>query len=886
METPNNTVETLNLEHVNHLLAEGFTPEHIDTFVSNGLVKSLTADEAYKAGFSAAIEGIPVTGGLLFQFSPTFSQLRLDNQNIIPKDRNDSDSKYAKYLSLGGAIDRDCAYIPDGCKAVTEGMKDALAFTHIGGIPTGAVAGVSHITKALPKGCGHTIVFDHDAWENFEVFKNLIRAGVHCGGKVAIVPAIEGEPKAGGCEYFKDYTADDYRQLLDNAQTPEDLFKEWFKRQQENVVKTDVESGVANAVALAVNASKLIGELFGYASSTAKEHVKEMLKTTRLSEWNLNAADILRDSGNTQASKKAIEREDEDTDPRKAVKIAIELIVNCAQLFHSPSPDSAEYASIPSKNGGVMTTHPIASTEFKKWVTGEYYRETGEGLTGESMNTILATIGAIAAHDSPELPISKQRIAVHDGRYYLYLADDTQTIIEYSATGWYVCENSPVKFVFDKYKSPLPIPRRDDGKIDMLWDLARINNIPDQLVVTAVLVKALVPGGTDPILAISGYAGSGKTTTANCLRSMVDPFTKGKVLAKIPEIDHIAIHAMQRRILAIDNISHITADQSDTLCNVSTGGGFSKRTLFSDSEETILDVQNLTILTSIGNVVTKPDLLERAIVIDMTRITDQERESESSLSQGLELHHAQILGGLLDITVAALHHRDTTEPPRYSRMVEFTHLGEGVEQYLDYPTGSMRSRMAAGVEIANEIAIESSPVASIIREWMTLERDWSGTTTDLLNILKTHAKKSELAGTLPKTANSLGGELKKCESALAQCGIVIEDFRESRANDPSQTKKKRIYISEKNISPFSPPANSENPSTRSPHPQDTELEPLFNNGSSRVEQTENPSPHVRLSDITKNLSNSTKPLLDNSFSRGEQVGEQNIDDEYPNQDEV
>lgn len=512
-----------------------------------------------------------------------------------------------------------------------------------------------------------------------------------------------------------------------------------------------------------------------------------------------------------------------------------------------------------------MTTHPIASTEFKKWVTGEYYRETSEGLTGESMNTILATIHAIAAHDSPELPISKQRIACYEGRYYLYLADESQTVIEYSATGWYICENPPVKFVFDKYKAPLPIPRRDDGKIDTLWDLARINNIPDQLVVTAVLVKALVPGGTDPILAISGYAGSGKTTTANCLRSLVDPFTKGKVLAKIPEIDHIAIHAMQRRILAIDNISYITADQSDTLCNVSTGGGFSKRTLFSDSEETILDVQNLTILTSIGNVVTKPDLLERSIVIDMTRITDDERESESSLSQGLELHHAEILGRLLDITVAALHYRDTAESPRYSRMVEFSHLGEGVEQYLDYQPGSMRSRMAAGVEIANEIAIESSPVASIIREWMGIEGKWEGTTAELLNILKTHAKKSELAGTLPKTANSLGGELKKCESALAQCGIVIEDFRESRANDPSQTKKKRIYISEKAVSPFSPPANSENPSTRSPHLQYVEVQPLSTIGSSRGEQTENPSPHVRLSNLSENLNNSTEPLLDNDF---------------------
>ena len=120
------STKKLNLEHFNHLLAEGFTSEQIDTFVSNGYVKSLTADAAYKAGFSVAIEGVPVTGGLLLRFSQTFAQLRLDNREIILKDRTDSDSKFAKYLSQGGAIDRDCAYIPDGCKAVTEGMKDGL----------------------------------------------------------------------------------------------------------------------------------------------------------------------------------------------------------------------------------------------------------------------------------------------------------------------------------------------------------------------------------------------------------------------------------------------------------------------------------------------------------------------------------------------------------------------------------------------------------------------------------------------------------------------------------------------------------------------------------------------------------------------------------------
>jgi hypothetical protein len=771
METPNKTVETLNLEHINHLLAEGFTPEHIDTFVSKGLVKSLTAYEAYKAGFSVAIDGVPVTGGLLFQFSPTFSQLRLDNQNIIPKDRNDSASKYAKYLSLGGAIDRDCAYIPDDCKAVTEGMKDGLAGTYIGCIPTGAVAGVSHITKALLKDCGYTIVFDYDAWGNFEVMLYLIRAGKHCCGKVAIVPAIEGEPKAGLCEYFKGgRTAEDYQQLLDNAQTPEELFKTWLDRQEVTDVTTAVE--------VAVYASKLIGELFGYASSTAKERVKEMLKKTRLSEWNLNAADILRESGNTQSSKKAIEREDDDTDPRKAVKIAIEIVKAKADLFHSKLPDSENYATVPSKTG-VMTTHAISSREFKSWVTGEYYRETGDGLTGEQMNSVLATIHAIADHDSPELPVTYKRVAVCNGRYYLYLADEAQTVIEYSAVGWSVCQNPPVRFVFDRYKAPLPIPQRD-GKIDRLWGIVRITEPSDRLAVAAILVKALVPGGGEPILALSGYAASGKTTSAKYLGLLLDPFTKGGVLARIPDLERMAIHGGKRIFIKVDNLDGLTKGESNLLAGVSTGTGDTKRKNYTDGEEVPIDIQNIVILTSIGNVVNKSDLLSRSINIELPRLTDEERASESTLQDDFNIHHAEMLGGLLNMTVASLNHRDTTESPKYNRMTNFIHLGDGVEKHLGYEGVKLSKRLKAGEAEANTITIESSPTASILVNWIKDENEWKGSCSDLLNILKSHAKKSDQAGELPKNAIKLSAELRMVESALLDVGVALNYSRDNK----------------------------------------------------------------------------------------------------------
>jgi hypothetical protein len=793
MNNSGHTAVKLCPEHHRHLSEEGFSDDSIEVFKQQSLIESLTADEAHKAGFGVAIDNVPVTGGLLFKFTDTFSQLRPDNREVL----KDKDGKSIKYLSLPGAIDLSCAYIPDGCQVITEGLKDALAFSYIGGIPTGAIAGVSHAIKALPKNCQYTILFDYDAWSNFEVFKSLIRAGVHCGGKVAIIPEIEGYPKAGGCEFFKaGKTAENYRQLLENAQTPLDMFQNWF----------DIQtcSNGQTAADLAVKSAKLLGELYGYAKSGTVEAVKDLLKKSKLSDWNLSLNNILRDSSNTQSALKAKNKDENDTDSRAAVKVAIEIVKEKAKFFHSPSPDSKEYAEIPSKTG-VFTTYPLYGREFKSWIVGEYYRETGEGLTSESINTVLATIHAIAAHDSPEMPVSQQRIAAFGGQYYLYLADESQTVIEYSASGWHVCENSPVKFVFDKYKAPLPIPRRE-GKIDKLWDLTRISDKADRLIVTITLVKGLVPGGTDPILAISGYADSGKTTSANYLRSSIDPFTKGKVLSKLPESsDHIAIHAQKRRILAVDNISDVSADQSDFLCTMSTGGGISKRELFSDQDEIILDVQNLIILTSIGNVVTKPDLLERSIVIELARITSEDRASESDLANGFDRYHGDILGGLLNITVAALQHRDTTKCPKYTRMGQFAHLGEGVQAYLKYALGSVERRMAAGADIANEIAIESSPVASTLRNWILAhEGTWQGSASDLLNILKSHAKKSELAGTLPKTANSLSGELKKVESALFQSGIALVTNRTKSGRTISICLQSPSNEGAKRSSPSSP----------------------------------------------------------------------------------
>jgi hypothetical protein len=201
----------------------GFSFSQIALWVKQGL-RSLTQEQAEQAGFKVK-EGNDewVSGsGLYFPFKGKFGQLRLD----VPIERKKGST--AKYLTPLGA--KTQARIPANCEVITEGAKDAAAGGLLGGIPTGAIAGISHYRKALKQDAGYTVLFDADGWINPSVFWNLFHAGKWLNGKVQLIPEIEGYPKAGLCEYFKvGNTAEDYKKLIDSARKPEALLLEWGK---------------------------------------------------------------------------------------------------------------------------------------------------------------------------------------------------------------------------------------------------------------------------------------------------------------------------------------------------------------------------------------------------------------------------------------------------------------------------------------------------------------------------------------------------------------------------------------------------------------------------------------------------------------------------------
>ena len=118
-----------------------------------------------------------------------------------------------------------------------------------------------------------------------------------------------------------------------------------------------------------------------------------------------------------------------------------------AELFHDPH--QMAYASL----GGA--TYPVASHDFRLWLRGEFYHLQHYGPPKQAVHDAVGMLEAIALFDSPEFPVFV-RLAEIGCKIYLDLADGGKAV-EITPGGWFVVDNSPVKFLRRRGMLPLPI---------------------------------------------------------------------------------------------------------------------------------------------------------------------------------------------------------------------------------------------------------------------------------------------------------------------------------------------------------------------------------------------------------------------------------------------
>jgi hypothetical protein len=472
---------------------------------------------------------------------------------------------------------------------------------------------------------------------------------------------------------------------------------------------------------------------------------------------------------------KVIAKEGGKTVGRRATQadILIEL-AQSAELFHAP--DRTGFADLDIRDH--RETWPIRAKGFKRWLARRFFEETEGAPSSEALQSALNVIEAKAQFDAPGRTVHV-RIAGLEGKLYLDLGDETWQSVEIDTTGWRVVDNPPVRFRRASGMQPLPIPV-PGGSVSALRSFLNVQSDADFVLVVAWALACLRNRGPYPVVVLSGEQGSAKSTFSQILRALLDPNTAP--LRALPREDRdLFIAASNGHVLAFDNVSGLPAWISDTLCRLATGGGFAVRQLYTDQDEVLFDAARPVILNGIEDIVTRPDLADRALFLTLESISEECRRSAAELWAAFEAERPRILGALLDAVVEGLKRLPETRLPRLPRMADFALWATACETAL-WPTGTFWASYCSNRDEAVEGVIDADPIATAVRLMMETRTEWTGTASDLLGPLAEKVgERLAKSKTWPEGPRALSGRLRRAATFLRKAGIQIDFERESRA---------------------------------------------------------------------------------------------------------
>jgi hypothetical protein len=411
----------------------------------------------------------------------------------------------------------------------------------------------------------------------------------------------------------------------------------------------------------------------------------------------------------------------------------------------------------------------IRSAAFGERLARDFYEATGRVVSQANLTTATTTLRGIANWEGPEIPVGL-RIAGHEGRVVVDLADDERRVVVIGPEGWVVTRESPVRFYRPAGMVPLPLPARG-GTLDGLSELWPVRG-DDFVLVVGWLLGCLNPSGSKPLLDISGTQGSGKSVLAWMLRSLVDP--NAIPLQTMPvDLRNLAVIAAHHAVPTFDNVSVISGELSDALSRQATGAGFETRKLYTDDDLVPFTGTRSVLLTGIPEVVKLADLVDRTISISLPEIGPGRRLTEAELLGEFERLRPGLIGRLFDGVACALANLPTTVPREDPRMLDFVTwveagapaFGWDRDRFLD---AYLLNRRDASVGI-----VEGSFIGQIIPQ--LAEVGFAGTATECL------ARLAAIAGTegtrhrgWPATARGLRGILQRLKPSLAEASIAVE----------------------------------------------------------------------------------------------------------------
>ncbi|HEV8502950.1 MAG TPA: hypothetical protein VGR63_15350 [Casimicrobiaceae bacterium] len=374
--------------------------------------------------------------------------------------------------------------------------------------------------------------------------------------------------------------------------------------------------------------------------------------------------------------------------------------------------------------------------------------------------------------------------------------------IEIRRDGWRILRHEPegALFLRSSTLAPLPEPVRHrpgaqvaGAALQALFPTVRSDRLA---VMLAGMAWSLVSGCDHVAFVLHGASDAGKSTLARAIRAVLDP--NSQPYDGVPAHDTVRTliaSGAHDRVLGLDNVSTITREVADMLCQRLDGyGGGRSRVLHTNADLAIIHSSGPLVITGIAPLLGHADLADRALVIDVAELageTARTKLESGAVQRQVDALLPELLGRLLDAAVLGLAGGGQFGAVPGFRNGAMAAFAQAAAPALGETAAGMAAMLAEAGRYQRVLAADAAPVASGIldmvasgpQEGLPLGLLWRGTAIALLAELA-KVPSVRMDGDFPRNGSALQNELIRLRAVLETAGIRLVLHRAARASGP------------------------------------------------------------------------------------------------------
>jgi len=464
----------------------------------------------------------------------------------------------------------------------------------------------------------------------------------------------------------------------------------------------------------------------------------------------------------------------ESGEPKKS---AADRVVELAlERYEFGSTEEGDAFALDANVGHVVRTLKGGKVSLRAELAALYRTKHGKVPSAQALADALMVLeGEAQSTDATQVHL---RVGAHtDGSVWLDLGDQEERAVRLSPQGWRIeTFDVPVRFRRTKLTGALPCPVTG-GTLDELWELLNVTEADRPLVLAWLIAALIAPSIPHPVLALFGEQGTGKSSACRLLVSLVDP--SPVPLRKPPkDPDGWVTAASGSWVVGLDNLSDVKEWFSDSLCRAVTGDGDVRRALYTDGGLAVFSFRRCVLVNGIDLGALRGDLADRTIVVNLDRLAENQRRTETELNERFQAAWPRIVGALLSEACRVLAALSTVRLSTSPRMADFARILSAVDRLLG--TRGLDRYEAQSRTLAAD-TLEGEPFIVVLRDMLT--EPFEGSAADLLRAVTPTVDSWRKPQGWPKDARTVTGMLKRHAPALRKAGYQVEQLgRLARAN--------------------------------------------------------------------------------------------------------